>query len=344
MSAVRTDGRRGFVVPALAACLALLALLSLCIGRYPLGPARIALALADAAMGGAVAVDPLDVVVVTGVRLPRIVLAMVSGAALALAGTVLQGVFRNPLVGPQVIGVSNGAAFGSVVALLAGLSGLGVASLAFLFAVLALALVYLLARAAGSAGTLTLILSGMVVGAFFAALVGAGQYLADPEVKLPGIVYWLLGSFVGASPAKAWLSASVTVLMGGMLHALRWRLNLLSLSDEDAAALGVEIGRLRWGMLVMASALVAGQVAVSGCVGWVGLVVPHFARMLVGPDHRTLVPASALLGAIYLLAIDDAARGLFASEVPIGILTGLIGTPVFAALLWRHGARGWARG
>ncbi len=189
---------------------------------------------------------------------------MLAGTGLAMSGAVLQGTFRNPLVGPQIVGVSNGAAFGSVLALLIGTSTMGVVGSAFLFGLLALLFVFGLTRLAGGQGTVTLILAGVVIGAFFSALVGVGQYLADPETRLPGIVYWLLGSFVGATPAKAWLLAAVTLPAGGLLFLLRWRINLLSLDDQDAAALGVRISPLRWLVLVLASLLVAGQVAVSG--------------------------------------------------------------------------------
>jgi iron complex transport system permease protein len=183
-----------------------------------------------------------------------------------------------------------------------------------------------------------------VVGAFFTAIHGLIQYTADPEKKLPAMIYWLIGSFAGATPQKTMILAPPVLAAGAVLVALRWRINLLSLGEADAGALGVRVGLLRWTLLASVSLIVAAQVAVSGIVGWVGLIVPHLARMLVGPDHRRLVPASGLVGAIFLLLMDDIARTIVPQEVPIGILTAGIGTPVFALLFWRAQARGWSHG
>lgn len=194
-------------------------------------------------------------------------------------------------------------------------------------------LVYALNGIVARRNILALVLAGVVVTGFFGALVSLVQYLADTEDKLPTIVFWLLGSFATGNWDKLALIAAPVLVGSLLLLGLRWRVNLLSLGDEDARALGVNVAPLRWLILVIVSVIIAAQVAVSGIIGWVGLVVPHMARMLVGPDHRAMMPASLIIGALYLLIIDTVARTVPATEIPLGILTALIGTPVFALVL-----------
>ncbi len=190
---------------------------------------------------------------------------------------------------------------------------------------------------------LSVVLAGVIVSALFSALVGLAEFFADAERQLPGIVYWLLGSFATTSAKSVAIIAPPTVLAGIVLILPRWRINVLSLGDADAAALGVSVHRLRWMIIALVTLIVAAQVSVSGAIGWVGLVVPHIARRLVGPNHQYLLPAAALLGAVYLLGVDDIARSIAAQELPIGVLTALFGTPVFAVVFWRTQARGWTR-
>ena len=193
----------------------------------------------------------------------------------------------------------------------------------------------------GGSNTIALVLGGVFVGAFFLALVGLLQFIA-PDWLLPTMVYWLLGSFVGADTQKVWMIAIPTLLGGSILMLLRWRVNLLSLGDLDADSLGIKSQRLRWSVIAIVSLIVASQVAVSGLIGWVGLVVPHLARMLVGPDHRRLLPVSALLGGLFVLGLDDVTRSIVRAELPVGVLTALIGTPVICFLFWKTQAQGWA--
>lgn len=190
---------------------------------------------------------------------------------------------------------------------------------------------------------LALILAGVIVGGFFSSLTGLAQYVADPQTQLPAIVYWLLGSFAGMTYPKVAILAAVTLVCGVLLMLMRWRINLLSLGEADARALGVNVDVLRWGIIALVALIVAAQVSVSGGVGFVGLVVPHLARMIVGPEHARLLPASALLGGIYLLAMDDIARSVTAQEIPIGLLTSMVGMPVFAYLFWKMQGKGWNR-
>ena len=268
---------------------------------------------------GAASWTPTERIVVTTVRLPRVLMAGIAGAGLALSGAVLQGMFRNPLVGPQTIGAASGASLGGVVAILLFGFGLPVHLGAFAGAAIALAAV--------------------LIGAFCSALVGFVTFIADPEVKLPGIVFWLLGSFAASSWPNLALLATCTILGGGVMLAMRWRVNVLSLGDEEARTLGVEPGRDRVILLGATCLAVSAQVAVSGTIGWVGLVIPNLVRMVVGADHRRLLPVSAVAGAAFLMAADTLARDLSAAEIPVGIVTAIVGTPVFAWLLRRH-ARG----
>lgn len=304
-------------------------------GHYGIPFLRVLAILLAPVFAPEVPVTPIEATVVFTVRLPRILLALLSGAGLALSGAALQGVFRNPLVGPQIIGVSSGAAFGGVLAILLSLPRAGLLGSSFAFGMAALVLVYALNGIVARRNILALVLAGVVVSGFFGALVSLVQYAADSEEKLPVMVFWLLGSFATANWDKLALVLLPVLLGGVLLLGLRWRINLLSLGDEDARALGVRVEGLRWLVLVLVACIVAAQVAVSGAIGWVGLVVPHMARMLVGPDHRAMMPVALVIGALYLLVIDTVARTATGSEIPLGILTALIGTPVFAVILRR---------
>jgi iron complex transport system permease protein len=277
--------------------------------------------------------------VVLLLRLPRVILTMVVGAGLALSGGVLQAVLRNPVADPQLLGVSYGASFGGALAILLGLSTAALVSGAFGFGMVVLIVVFVLGRSAGPAPTLTIVLAGVVTGAFFSALVSFTTYLANPETQLQSIVFWLLGSFATATYSSD-LVAGVPVICGAaVVLALRWRVNVLSLGDEDARSLGVNPQALRWCLLVAVAVMSSASVAVSGAIGWVGLVVPHLARPFAGADHRRLLPAAALLGAVYLTVMDTLARSVLPGELPVGILTAVVGAPAFFLLLRRHHRR-----
>ncbi len=334
------------MIPALlAVALVIEIVLSLLIGAYPVAPGTVLRIAASLALPLSLPPDPpwtaTEQIVVQSVRLPRVLLASFAGGGLGLSGAALQGLFRNPLVGPDILGVSAGAASGGVLAILLGRSQGIVVAAAFAGGMLAIGLAAGLARAVRSGGTLTIILGGVIIGGFFSALLTLMEYVADPQSTLPTVVYWLLGSFVGADRSKVVTIGAVSLAAGAALVALRWRLNLLSLGDVDAASLGVHPGRLRWGVLALVALIVASQVAVSGIVGWVGLIVPHLARAAVGPDHRRLLPTSALAGAAFMLAVDDVARSIPSQELPVGLVTALIGTPAFALLLWRTQRTAW---
>ncbi len=338
----------GWSVPLLLGAGVLVAMLaSMCIGAYPMSFWQAGRIVLHLAWPGPLPANPpwdlKELIVVQIVRLPRVLLATMAGMGLGMAGTALQGMMRNPLVGPDIVGVTSGAAFGGVLAMMFNFDPAGIIALAFVFGLGAMALTFGLAKLAhsGTSG-LALILAGVFIGAFFLALVGLIQFLV-PDAKLPSMVYWLLGSFVGADRTKVLMIAIPTLLGGAVLMMLRWRINLLSLGDLDAKTLGINVGVLRWGIIALVSLIVASQVAVSGIVGWAGLVVPHCARMLVGPDHRRLLPTAALLGGLFVLGLDDLTRSIVRAELPVGILTALIGTPIVCFLFWRTQGKGWGR-
>lgn len=274
------------------------------------------------------------------IRAPRVLLAVLVGAALAVSGAVLQSLFRNPLVSPDVIGVSSAASFGGVLTILFGLGSLALVSGAFAAGLAAALLIMALGRIRTGSPILTIVLGGIVVSALFNALVSLVTYLADPYTTLPSITFWLMGSFASASWTHV-LTAIIPILPCLIVvYLLRWRVNLLSLGDDEARSLGVRPERLRMLLIIMVALMTAATVAVSGVIGWVGLVIPHLVRLLIGSDNRVLLPGSALLGGLYMLVVDTMARSVIEVEIPVGILTAIIGAPVFVYLLVRRAKGG----
>jgi len=314
--------------------------ISLFVGRFSVPAADVARILASRLWP--IARDwPASVeTIVLQIRLPRAILAMFVGAGLSVSGAAFQGMFRNPLVSPDILGVTAASGFGAALALLLSRGAFELELIAFLFGILGVGLTYLLARTYRSTPMLMLVLSGVIVAAFFSALLSGAKYLADPESKLPAITYWLLGSLNGSSMRTLGMAVPPIILGGAGLMLVRWRLNVLSMGDEEARSLGVRTDRLKGIIIVCTTLITAAAVSVCGIVGWVGLVIPHLARMWVGPDHRALLPAACSIGATYLLLIDDVARTASASEIPLGILTAIVGAPFFAYLL-RKTQGGW---
>lgn len=276
----------------------------------------------------------LDKTILLQVRLPRVVTSLLVGASLSLAGLTFQNVFRNPLAGPNLLGVTSGSAFGAVLAILLSADPYVIQISAFLLGLLAVGVVWRLSRLVGN-GILGLILAGIAVSAFFSALVGMAKYLADPYDKLPAIVFWLLGSFAGLrwDDVRIMLVPLVVSIVG--ITLLRWPLNVISLSEEEARGLGVNVRLYRGIFIALAALGVSASTAMAGMISWVGLVSPHVARLSVGHDTRTLVPASALVGASLLLVCDDVARSVTTFEVPLGVVTALIGAPTLIIILRR---------
>ena len=268
------------------------------------------------------------------IRGPRVLAAVLVGAALAIAGAAFQGLFRNPLVSPDLLGASSGAALGAVLGIYFALGVFAIEACAFAGGLIAVAAVYLIGSAIRARDPiLLLVLTGVVIGSLLGAGVGLVKYIADPYNQLPAMTFWLLGS-LAATTASDLVPLVGPVALGSLvLVALRWRMNVLSLPDEEARALGVSTGPLRIAIITAATLVTSASVAAAGIIGWVGLVVPHIARTLVGPDFARLLPAAALLGGGFLLAIDTVARTATATEIPLGILTALVGTPFFIWLL-----------
>lgn len=314
--------------------------ISLFAGRYSVSPATVLQVLASRVMP--VERSWLDMVetVVLQIRLPRTLLAMAIGAGLSVSGASFQGMFQNPLASPHILGVSYGAGFGAALAILLSGNTAVIQISALGFGMLAVTLTYIISRVFRTTPVLMLVLSGVVVGALFSALISLVKYVADPYDKLPAIVFWLMGS-LSRSSVKTLVPAIPLIVSGTtVLLLVRWRINILSMGDEEAHSLGVNTESLKRVVIICASIVTAAAVCVSGIIGWVGLVIPHIGRMIVGPDHKVLLPTSVSIGASYLVLIDILARTLTSTEIPLGILTAVVGAPFFAYLL-RRTKGGW---
>jgi iron complex transport system permease protein len=324
-------------LPGLLIAFAVLAaglVVALTVGRYPVDLSELVDVLWSRLTGQPTSASPAAENVVLLVRGPRVAAAVLVGAALAVAGTAFQGLFRNPLVSPDILGASSGAALGAVIGIYFSLGIIGIEALAFAGGLAAVAAVYLIGSLLNARDPiLVLVLTGVVVGALLGAGVGLVKYMADPYNQLPAMTFWLLGSLAATSVSDL-LPLFGPVAFGTIiLVALRWRMNVMSLPEEEARALGVATGPLRIAIVAAATLVTSASVATSGIIGWVGLVVPHLARALVGPDFPRLLPTAALLGGGYVLLIDTLARTAAPVEIPLGILTAIIGTPFFIWLL-----------
>ena len=323
----------------MASALLALFLLSFVVGRYgvPLGQVvRILLS----------GVLPLEqtwtdnmAIAVMNVRLPRILLACLVGCGLSAAGTGYQTVFQNPMAAPDILGASSGACFGAALAIMTGQSTVMITVFAFLASLLSVALVYLVGNHTRGNRVVNLLLAGIMVGSLFSACTSYIKLVADPTNQLPQITYWLMGSLSGTRMGTVRFAAVCMAVGLVPLLLLRWRMNLLTLSPDEARAMGVHTDRLRLAVILSSTVLTAAAVSVSGMIGWVGLVIPHLSRRIVGSDCRRLMPMSCLFGAAFLLLVDNMARCLTATEIPIGILTAFVGAPFFIYLMVKGGDR-----
>ncbi|MBS6559754.1 MAG: iron ABC transporter permease [Clostridiales bacterium] len=312
----------------------ILFLISLGIGSYPISPFDVVTILFKGITGNEFLKDPMAFHLLFTVRLPRIISAVLIGAGLSVSGAVFQGLFKNPLADPYTLGVSNGAGFGAGLAIVLSLSTLQIQLVATIFGLFAVLLTFLLSIHSKHS-TVSLVLSGMLVGSLFSSLISLIKFTADPFEKLPEIVFWLMGSLVSINYEKILRILPAYVLCMLFLFLIRWRLNVLSLGSEEAQSFGIPVKRDRTLAILACSIITALVVSISGIIGWVGIVIPHLARMIVGADFRKLLPASASLGICYLLLIDDLCRTLTATEIPIGVITGIIGVPLFAYFIYR---------
>jgi len=315
--------------------------IALFLGAYGVSPIMVLKILLNETLHVFNVGDIPEKAIIVDIRLPRVLLAGIVGACLSGAGVTLQGIFRNPLVDPFILGISAGAAFGCAITI-GFLSFLPIQFMAFIFGITAVALAYTVARTQGEVSRLTLILSGVIVSAFFTALVSIVKFLVDPN-KLQSIVYWLMGSFSLAD----WKGVKVSLL--GVIFGLipiflmRWRLNVMSLGEEEAKALGVNVSRDRLLFIGFSTFAVAIATSLCGIIGWVGLMVPHLVRMLIGPDHKTLVPLSLAGGASFMIAADTISRTITSFDIPVGIITALTGAPFFIYLMKRGGKEAWGK-
>ncbi len=330
----RNRARPAIVFAAAVAALAAITLVSMTVGAYPVPSADVARVLWASLAGGDAGVADNVRAIVMQVRGPRVVAALAVGAALAAAGASYQNLFRNPLVAPDILGVSAGCALGAVAGIFMGVPIAAIQGLAFAGGIAAVSLVLAIgAWVRGHDRVLTLVLTGVVVGSLFGAGIAFAKYVADPYNQLPAITFWLLGSFAGVLPRDLVLALPLIAIALVPLLLLRWRINLLSLPDDEARALGIDVARMRMVVIGAATLATSAGVAIAGVVGWVGLVIPHAARLLVGAEFSRVLPMSAVLGAAFLLLVDTLCRTVARTELPPGVLTALVGTPVFIWLL-----------
>lgn len=324
-------------ITGLAVFLVISMTVSLMLGRYPISPAEALSMLASQVFDVEKTWTDQQYAMFFNVRLPRIVLAVLVGGCLATAGAAFQGTFQNPLVSPDILGASQGAALGAALAILAGLSSAMVSLSAFACSVAAVALVLVVSARARGNRILITVLAGTMISSLFSAGVSYAKLAADPQDDLPAITYWLMGSLTGAKFDLTLALAFVLMLIGvAVLFALRWKINILTMGDDEASTMGIDARKIRLVVILAATLVTASSVAVSGMIGWVGLVVPHLCRMIVGADYRKLIPCSMLLGASFLLIVDNFARLVSTAEIPIGILTAFVGAPFFLYLITRR--------
>lgn len=280
--------------------------------------------------------------VIFNIRLPRIITAVLIGGALSASGAAYQGMFKNPMVSPDILGASAGASFGAAIGILFSFSSAAIQVNSFLFGLAAVFLSWAIASgiSKGSDNTLVLILSGILVGTLFTSFITLTKYVADPQGKLADITFYLMGSLASTNKKDLAIITLPILISMAVLLGVRWKLNVLSFGEEEAKTMGVDTKSLKFIVIISSTLMTASAVSVSGLIGWVGLVVPHFARMLVGPNYKNLLPASIILGGIYLLLVDNLARNLYSLEIPLGILTSLIGAPFFIYLMINL-RRGW---
>ena len=333
----RTTRRRNRLTNvALFVVLIILILLCLCVGKYAISPGECMKILFGRLFHAAQSWDAMDENLLMGVRFPRTMATVIVGAALALSGVVYQGIFKNPLVSPDFLGVSSGACVGAAIAILLSLSAGLVQVFAFFGGILAVTLTLLIPKLLRSDSNIMLVLAGIIVGGAMSSILGFIKYIADPETQLAAITYWQLGSFAYVDNKAVLSVLPLSIAAAVILLMMAWWINILSLGEQEAQSLGANVSLLRGVCIVCSTILTAGAVCISGTIGWVGLVIPHFGRMMVGSDNRTLLPACCFIGGIFMLLVDTVTRIIGPAEMPVSILTGIIGAPFFAWLLYRQ--------
>lgn len=325
---------RKYRVCMITGCIAtlFLALIALCLGQYTI-------ALQDVIK--VLTLQKVDLAnaetVIFNIRIPRILVSLIVGSGLATAGASFQALFSNPLATPDTLGCANGASFGAALGILLGLNALGIQISALIFGILAVVLVFVFTRYRHANQIMMIILGGMVVSSLFSALVSLIKYVADPNDVLPVITFWLMGSFSNSTVRSLYTGVPMIILGMMILYLMRYRMNALSLKEEEAASLGINVRKNRMIVIVASSLITASVVSMCGVVGWVGLLIPHISRMLFGNNHTKVIPGCIVFGALFMLIIDTIARCMYQAEIPVSILTAIIGAPVFLLLLRKTG-------
>ncbi len=315
--------------------------IALFIGAYNINPLMVLKIIGSEIWPYSGSPDIQEKAIILDIRLPRVILAGLVGIALSGSGVTLQGIFRNPLVDPFILGISAGAALGCALSV-GFFPNLPIQITALLFGIIAVILAYTMAKTQGEVSRLPLVLSGVIISAFFTAMVSIVKFLVDPY-KLQSIVFWLMGSF-SLSDWRLVKIAGAGIIAGVLpIFLMRWRLNVISMGEDEAKALGVNVKRERIIFIGASSLAVSIAVSVSGIIGWVGLMVPHLVRMLIGPDHRSLVPLSMAGGAAFMIFADTIARNLTSFDIPVGIITAITGAPFFVYLMKKGGKESWGR-
>ena len=328
--------KQGLINLALFLVLIILVIACLCVGKYSISPGECLHILWGKLTGMEPAWNGMDEKLLMGVRFPRTMATVIVGAALALSGAVYQRIFKNPLVSPDFLGVSSGACIGAAVAILLSMSSGMIQIFAFFGGILAVSLTVFIPKAMRSDSNIMLVLAGIIVSGAMTSILGFIKYIADPETQLAAITYWQLGSFAYVDNGTVLSILPLSAAAAAIILAMAWWINILSLGEQEAQSLGVNVSLLRGVCIVCSTVLTAGAVCISGTIGWVGLVIPHFGRMLIGSDNRALLPACCFIGGIFMLVVDTVTRIIGPAEMPVSILTGIIGAPFFAWLLYRQ--------
>lgn len=317
-------------------CVLVCIVLAACVGKYPVSPGESLKIMLGALLGKAGSANEMTVNVVLGLRVPRILASVIVGGALSMSGAAYQGIFKNPLVSPDFLGVSSGACIGAAVAILLSLSATYISVFAFVFGIVAVLITVAIPAIMGNRSNVMLVLSGIIVGTAMSSILGFIKYIADPNTQLASITYWTMGSFSYITLADLLAILPLIAIPGVILILMAWWIDVLSMGEEEARTLGARVGLIRGITIICATLLTAASVCIAGTISWVGLIVPHFGRMAVGPSNRRLLPMCALLGGLFMLAVDTLTRTIGTTEMPVSILTGVLGAPIFCWLLFRQ--------
>jgi iron complex transport system permease protein len=311
-------------------------ILAATLGKYPVSPLESLQIIGEFILGRASSASTMTQNVVLGLRVPRIFASVLVGAVLSISGAAYQGIFKNPLVSPDFLGVSSGASIGAAIAILLSLSSFYISIFAFGFGLLAVLITVTIPAIMGNRSNIMLVLSGIIVGTAMSSVLGFIKFIADPYTQLASITYWTMGSFAYITLADLAAILPILLIPTIILILIAWWIDVLSMGEDEAKTLGVRVGLIRGIAIVCSTLLTAGSVALAGTISWVGLIIPHFGRMLVGPSHRKLLPLCGLLGGVFMLLVDTLTRTLGTVEMPVSIITGLLGAPVFVWLLFRQ--------